>query len=95
MFNAAAEAGAISPEIDGDWLLRQLDHVFRGTMLDWVVGVLDDPEVAPAARHGYALVLKGACTTEWRGPLTARILESQQRLDELRARAHHPIEIGR
>ena len=56
-------------------------------MLDWVVGILEVDAVAPAARHGYALILKGACTPEWRGPLHARVLESQERLVELQARA--------
>jgi AcrR family transcriptional regulator len=84
LLTAAAEAGAIAPEIDRDWLLRQLDHVFRGTMMDWLVGVLEDEQVAPAARHGFALMLKGACTAEWRGPLGARVIEGQARLRTLR-----------
>jgi AcrR family transcriptional regulator len=84
---AAAEAGALAPEINQEWLQRQLDHMFRCIMLDWVVGILEADSVAPAARHGYALTLKGACSPEWRGPLHARILESQQRLGELQARA--------
>jgi hypothetical protein len=52
-------------------------------MLDWVVGILPHDAVAPAARHGYALLLKGACTPEWSGPQTARILASQQRLESI------------
>jgi len=83
----AVEAGAIRPEINQEWLQRQLDHLFRCIMLDWVVGILEVDAVAPAARHGYALILKGACTPEWRGPLHARVLESQERLVELQARA--------
>jgi AcrR family transcriptional regulator len=83
----AAEAGALAAEINQEWLQRQLDHLFRCVMLDWVVGILDAESVAPAARHGYALLLKGACAPEWRGPLHARILESQQRLEELQAKA--------
>jgi len=39
--------------------------------------------VAPAAQHGYALILKGASTPNWSGPLTARVLASQLRLQEL------------
>jgi AcrR family transcriptional regulator len=84
---AAAEAGALASEINQEWLQRQLDHLFRCIMLDWVVGILEVDAVAPAARHGYALILKGACTPEWRGPLHARVLESQERLVELQARA--------
>ncbi|MGH6955459.1 MAG: TetR/AcrR family transcriptional regulator, partial [Caulobacteraceae bacterium] len=75
---AAAEAGALAPEIDLDWLQRQLDHVFRCIMLDWVVGLLAPPAGAAAARHGYALILAGACADGWRGPLRARIVESQE-----------------
>jgi AcrR family transcriptional regulator len=80
---AAVEAGAIGREIGQEWLQRQLDHLFRCIMLDWVVGLLAPEAVALAAQHGYALILKGACTPEWSGPLTARILASQQRLQEL------------
>jgi AcrR family transcriptional regulator len=87
---AAVESGAISREISQEWLQRQLDHLFRCIMLDWVVGILRPEAVAPAAQHGYALMLKGACTAEWSGPLAARILASQQRLQELqRGAAHH------
>src|SRR5579872_325175 len=92
---AAAEAGALAPEINQEWLQRQLDHLFRCIMLDWVVGILEVDAVAPAARHGYALMLKGACTPEWRGPLHARILESQQRLEEIQARAANAPHIVR
>jgi AcrR family transcriptional regulator len=80
---AAVEAGAIGREISAEWLQRQLDHLFRCIMLDWVVGILTPEAVPWAAQHGYALMLKGACTTEWSGPLTARILASQRRLQEL------------
>jgi len=80
---AAVEAGALGREICQEWLQRQLDHLFRCIMLDWVVGLLTPEAVAPAAQHGYALILKGACTPEWSGPLTARILASQLRLQEL------------
>jgi AcrR family transcriptional regulator len=89
---AAAEAGAIAREIDPDWLQRQLDHVYRCIMLDWVVGILPAAAVTPAAHHGYALVLKGACTPEWSGPLAARVLSSQQRLLDLQASGKDPAE---
>ena len=79
----AVEAGAIGREINQEWLQRQLDHVFRCIMLDWVVGILPPEAVGPAAQHGYALILKGACTPEWSGPLTARILGGQQRLEQV------------
>ena len=80
---AALEAGAISRDISAEWLQRQVDHLFRCIMLDWVVGILPPEAVGPAAQHGYALMLKGACTPEWSGPLTARILASQQALLDL------------
>ncbi len=79
----AVEAGAISREVNADWLQRQLEHLFRCIMLDWVVGLLPPEAVASAAEHGYALILKGACTPEWSGPLQARILASQQRLADV------------
>jgi len=81
---AAVEAGAIGREVSQEWLQRQLDHLFRCIMLDWVVGILPPEAVGPATQHGYALMLKGACTPEWSGPLTARILGSQLRLDLIR-----------
>jgi AcrR family transcriptional regulator len=81
---SAVEAGAIGREVSAEWLQRQLDHLFRCIMLDWVVGILSPDAVGPAVQHGYALMLKGACTPEWSGPLTARILGSQLRLDALR-----------
>jgi AcrR family transcriptional regulator len=85
LIEAAADAGALMAEINQEWLQRQLDHVFRCIMLDWVVGILPPAAVAPATRHGYALMLKGACTPEWRGPLHARILESQLRLEAVQS----------
>jgi len=51
--------------------------LFRAVMLDWVVGDIRPEALAATARMGYALILKGACSPEWRGPLQARILESQ------------------
>jgi AcrR family transcriptional regulator len=79
---ATVEAGAVARDINQEWLQRQLDHVFRCIMLDWIVGILKPEAVTPAAHHGYALILKGAATPEWSGPLGARILTSQQRLVE-------------
>ena len=83
LIRAAAEAGAVLPEIDQEWLQRQLDHVFRCIMLDWVVGILEPAAVGPAASHGYALLIKGACASGWSGPLQARILESQRQLQQM------------
>lgn len=76
----AAAAGAVSPEINQDLLLKQLDYAFRSVMLDWILGEVRAERLAPTIRLGYALILKGACSLDWRGPLQARILDSQQRL---------------
>jgi hypothetical protein len=46
-------------------------------MLDWVVGELEADLLAPSIRYGYALILKGAASAEWRGPLEARLTQSQ------------------
>jgi hypothetical protein len=46
-------------------------------MLDWVVGEIAPEALAPTIRLGYALILKGAASPDWRGPLQARIAESQ------------------
>ena len=77
LIDDAAAAGVLMPEIDCHLLLRQLDSLFRAVMLDWVVGDVKPGALAPMARMGYALVLKGACSPDWRGPLQTRILESQ------------------
>lgn len=77
----AAAAGAIMPEINQDHLLRQLDHQFRSAMLDWVVGELSPDLLSATIRYGYGLILKGAASSDWRGPLQARILDSQMRLE--------------
>jgi AcrR family transcriptional regulator len=72
-----AEAGVLMPEIDVELLFRALDRSFGATMLDWVTGDLTDAQLGPAMRYGYALMLKGAAVPDWRGPLEARIRESQ------------------
>jgi AcrR family transcriptional regulator len=92
---AVADAGAIAREIDQAWLQRQLDHLFRCIMLDWVVGILPPEAVGAAAQHGYALMLKGACTPEWSGPLTARILDGQRRLLEIKRDETQPAGLRR
>lgn len=80
LVDAAGDAGALAPAIDRDLLLRQLDLLFRSAMLDWVVGDLAPERLAPTIRYGYALMLRGAAADGWRGPLEARLLESQGRL---------------
>jgi AcrR family transcriptional regulator len=73
----AAGAGVLMAAIDRALLGRHLDLLFRAVMLDWVVGDIQPEALAATARMGYALILKGACSPEWSGPLQARILESQ------------------
>ncbi len=73
----AATAGVLTPDMDRALVGRHLDLLFRAIMLDWVVGDVSPEALAATARMGYALILKGACSPEWRGPLQARILESQ------------------
>jgi len=46
------------------------------------VGDIDPDRLSPMVRYGYALVLLGAVSTEWRGPLKARMLEAQGALSE-------------
>lgn len=85
LIHDAAQAGAISGAIRGDLLLRHLDHLFRSIMLDWVVGQVEVEMLSPMVRMGYALILKGAAAPDWRGPLHARICESQARLEQMQA----------
>ncbi len=77
LIQGAADAGAFAADIDLELLLHQLDFLFRSVMLDWVVGEMDPRALAPTIRLGYALILKGAAAADWRGPLHARVLESQ------------------
>lgn len=90
LIGAAARAGALAPGLDHELLLRQLDHLFRCIMLDWVVGLIGVDEVRPMAQHGYALIIKGACSPDWAGPLQARILTYQRALSGSTADAEAP-----
>lgn len=73
----AGQAGVIAPHVNRDLLFRALDRSFGSAMLDWVVGELPPHLLAPTIRYGYALILKGAASPDWRGPLDARLRESQ------------------
>jgi AcrR family transcriptional regulator len=72
-----ARAGVVAPEVHTGLLFKALDRSFGAAMLDWVTGELNHAQLGPAVRHSYALVLKGAASPDWRGPLDSRILESQ------------------
>jgi AcrR family transcriptional regulator len=73
----ASEAGAISASVNVELLFRTLDRSFESAMLEWVVGELEPELVAPTIRYGWALILKGAASADWRGPLDVRLMESQ------------------
>jgi AcrR family transcriptional regulator len=72
-----ARAGVIAPSIDISLLFKVLDRSFGAAMLEWVTGELTPAQLGPSIRHGYALILKGAASPDWRGPLDSRILEGQ------------------
>jgi AcrR family transcriptional regulator len=73
----AADAGAIAPGVNVELLFRALDRSFESAMLEWVVGELEPDLLAPTIRYAYALILKGAASGDWRGPLDVRLMESQ------------------
>jgi AcrR family transcriptional regulator len=77
LVDEAVRAGAIMESVDPGLLLRHLEAILHSVMFDWVVGELGATSVGPTARHGYALMLLGAASPEWRGPLKARVLEAQ------------------
>jgi AcrR family transcriptional regulator len=70
-------AGALAADVDPDLLLRQLELLLRSVIFDWVVGEIGPARLAATARHGYALILLGGASPDWRGPLKARVLEAQ------------------
>lgn len=76
----AADAGVLAPDIDVELLFRALDRNFESAMLEWVVGELPPDLLAATIRHGHALMLAGAASPEWRGPLDARLRESRNRI---------------
>ena len=77
----AAEAGAIAPGVNVELLFRALDRNFESAMLEWVVGELEPELLAPTIRYGHALILKGAASADWRGPLDGRLMESQNLIE--------------
>ena len=76
----AASAGVIAPGVDVELVFRALDRSFGAAMLDWVVGEIESERLAPTIGHSYALILKGAASADWRGPLDARLAENQAKL---------------
>ncbi|MBX3483422.1 TetR/AcrR family transcriptional regulator [Phenylobacterium sp.] len=80
LVEATVEAGVIAEDVDVELLFKVLDRGFGAAMLEWVVGELSPDLLAPTIRHAYALVLRGAASTDWRGALDARLQESQARI---------------
>jgi AcrR family transcriptional regulator len=76
----AIVAGAISSDLDGEVLLKQLDLILRAAMHGWVTGEIAQDRLNPTVVCGFALVLAGAATAAWREPLHARLVASQARL---------------
>jgi AcrR family transcriptional regulator len=72
-----ARTGVIAPDVNIRLLFKALDRSFGAAMLDWVTGELSQAQLGPAIRLSYALILKGAASADWRGPLDGRIQESQ------------------
>ena len=70
-------AGVVAPDVNVEFLFKALDRSFGAAMLEWVVGELPPEKLAPTIRHSYALILKGAASDGWRGPLDVRLQESQ------------------
>lgn len=76
----AQEAGAIAPEIDCEVLVRELDFIQRSAFYAWVVGEIEEALLMPTVFCGYALILKAVATPGWQGPLQARLLDCQKKL---------------
>ncbi len=77
LLNDLAKAGVIAAEINTTILFKALDRGFGAAMLDWVTGDITPAQLGPSIRYSYALILKGAASPDWRGPLDGRIQESQ------------------
>jgi AcrR family transcriptional regulator len=76
-----AKAGVLGADVNVDFLFRLLDRSFESAMLEWVMGELEADALAPTVRYSYAMILKGAASPGWRGPLAARVAESQARIE--------------
>jgi AcrR family transcriptional regulator len=72
LVNEAAADGALREGVDASLVLRQLDHLFRSVMLDWVAGDLDPAALSPTIGLGYALILAGAASEAARPALIRR-----------------------
>lgn len=77
----AAKAGVVAADVNVELLFRVLDRSFESAMLEWVMGEQEADRLSATVRYGYALILKGAASDDWRGPLAARVAESQARIE--------------
>lgn len=77
----ATAAGVVAPGVNAELLFRALDRSFGAAMMDWVMGELQSELLAPTIVHSYALILKGAASADWGGPLDARLRDSQARIE--------------
>lgn len=78
----ASQRGAVASDVNVELLFRALDRNFESAMLEWVVGELPSDLLAATIRFGHALILKGAASPDWRGPLDARLKESQGLIEQ-------------
>ena len=81
LIHQVAEAGVIRGGVNEELLFHALDRSFGAAMLEWVVGELQPELLAPTIRYGYALILRGAASPGWEGPLDGRLQESQSRIE--------------
>ena len=81
LLDAAEQAGVFQPGVSLELLWRALDRTFSSAMLEWVMGELPDARLGAAICHGYALVLGGAASEEWRPALLARLKDAQIALE--------------
>lgn len=87
LIDAVADAGAITDMVDREFLVRQLDRVLCGVMLDWAVGDISDRDLGPTVFLGYALMLKAVASPAWQAKLDKRIAAAQAKLLRSRRQA--------
>lgn len=76
LLSDAIAAGAIVEDVSPEILLQQLDFILRSAMFGWVVGEISQKKLTPTVFCGVAMLLKGAATQGWQGPLQARLQRS-------------------
>jgi AcrR family transcriptional regulator len=76
----AIGAGALCATIDPRIIVTQLDLILRCAMHGWALGEIGKERLSSTVSCGFALVLAGVATPAWRGPLQARLLNTQAKL---------------